>query len=159
LQALRFLLEWFSEQERADVQSIFPLQDTVKRIKERVEEKEGIPPPQQRLIFGGKQMHDDKTASDYNCQYPMEPCQIFTIPIFKMSFPDWSSYACLYPIDGSLSFLHPIPLSFLVKKQVFVPLYGREHTQPEPHGVMTVFSIQLICKTFLAIFSLFNGAI
>ncbi|KAJ1478982.1 ubiquitin-related domain-containing protein [Baffinella frigidus] len=42
--------------------------DTVKRIKERVEEKEGIPPPQQRLIFGGKQMHDDKSASDYNLE-------------------------------------------------------------------------------------------
>ena len=29
----------------------------VSRIKERVEEKEGIPPVQQRLIFGGKQMY------------------------------------------------------------------------------------------------------
>jgi ubiquitin-like protein Nedd8 len=27
---------------------------------------EGIPPPQQRLIFGGKQMMDDKTVSEYN---------------------------------------------------------------------------------------------
>ncbi|KAL8342278.1 hypothetical protein RB601_005051 [Gaeumannomyces tritici] len=35
------------------------------KIKEKVEEKEGIPPVQQRLIFGGKQMVDDKTASDY----------------------------------------------------------------------------------------------
>lgn len=26
----------------------------------------GIPPPQQRLIFGGKQMMDDKTVSEYN---------------------------------------------------------------------------------------------
>ncbi|KAI4976707.1 hypothetical protein ZWY2020_050314 [Hordeum vulgare] len=39
--------------------------DTVDRIKERVEEKEGIPPIQQRLIFGGKQIADDKTAHDY----------------------------------------------------------------------------------------------
>ena len=29
----------------------------VSKIKERVEEKEGIPPVQQRLIFGGKQMY------------------------------------------------------------------------------------------------------
>ena len=36
--------------------------------KERVEEKEGIPPPQQRLIFGGKQMADDKKASEYNIE-------------------------------------------------------------------------------------------
>ncbi len=40
--------------------------DKIERIKERVEEKEGIPPPQQRLIFGGKQMMDDKTVSEYN---------------------------------------------------------------------------------------------
>merc|ERR1712071_124494 len=39
--------------------------DKVERIKERVEEKEGIPPPQQRLIFSGKQMNDDRTASEY----------------------------------------------------------------------------------------------
>lgn len=38
--------------------------DNVMRIKERVEEKEGIPPDQQRLIFGGKQLVDDKTVED-----------------------------------------------------------------------------------------------
>ncbi|CAI4221321.1 unnamed protein product [Auanema sp. JU1783] len=42
--------------------------DRVDRIKEKVEEKEGIPPPQQRLIFAGKQMNDDKTAADYKVQ-------------------------------------------------------------------------------------------
>jgi len=37
----------------------------VAQIKEKVEEKEGIPPVQQRLIYGGKQMSDEKTATDY----------------------------------------------------------------------------------------------
>ncbi|TDZ23197.1 Prohibitin-2 [Colletotrichum orbiculare MAFF 240422] len=37
----------------------------VSQIKEKVEEKEGIPPVQQRLIYGGKQMVDDKSASEY----------------------------------------------------------------------------------------------
>ena len=43
--------------------------DKVERIKERVEEKEGIPPPQQRLIFSGKQMNDEKTAADYKVTF------------------------------------------------------------------------------------------
>ncbi|GLJ44386.1 hypothetical protein SUGI_0930550 [Cryptomeria japonica] len=42
--------------------------DSIERIKERVEEKEGIPPVQQRLIYAGKQMNDDKTARDYNIE-------------------------------------------------------------------------------------------
>lgn len=39
--------------------------DKVERIKEKVEEKEGIPPPQQRLIYAGKQMNDEKSVQDY----------------------------------------------------------------------------------------------
>ncbi|AXA50779.1 ubiquitin-like protein Nedd8 [Malassezia restricta] len=42
--------------------------DKILRIKERVEEKEGIPPAQQRLIFGGKQMADDKVVKDYGIE-------------------------------------------------------------------------------------------
>lgn len=42
--------------------------DKINRIKEKVEEKEGIPPAQQRLIFGGKQMNDDNTASFYKIE-------------------------------------------------------------------------------------------
>jgi len=42
--------------------------DKIERVKERVEEKEGIPPQQQRLIFGGRQMADEKTVREYNIE-------------------------------------------------------------------------------------------
>ncbi|KAH9972968.1 ubiquitin [Lactifluus volemus] len=41
-------------------------EDKITRIKERVEEQSGVPPPQQRLIFGGRQMPDEKCARDFN---------------------------------------------------------------------------------------------
>ncbi|KIK00536.1 hypothetical protein K443DRAFT_679106 [Laccaria amethystina LaAM-08-1] len=40
--------------------------DKITRIKEKVEEQSGVPPPQQRLIFSGRQMQDDKTAKELN---------------------------------------------------------------------------------------------
>ncbi|ODQ61800.1 hypothetical protein WICANDRAFT_59878 [Wickerhamomyces anomalus NRRL Y-366-8] len=42
--------------------------DKILRIKEIMEEKEGIPPSQQRLIFGGKQMNDDQTVESYKLE-------------------------------------------------------------------------------------------